>query len=149
MAETEDLTRKLEEYSKFMSQVLSPDYAALSLAAQDTRNEIAAYKDLEKRLKDLNSSGPFVVDVDLGHGKVLCRATIDDTSAFFVHVGMGFHTELSTEEALVYVEKRIKLLSSQVLQHRVAKSERVRAHIQSTERILDELSNELLMRRSR
>jgi prefoldin subunit 5 len=143
---------KLEEYSKFMSEVLGPDYIAYSRAEEETRNEILAYQDLEKRLQEMRSSsaGQAELDVvDLGHRKVFCRATIDDTSTVFVHVGMGFHAELSIEEALVYVTKRVNYLTGHVLPHRAAKSKTVLAHIQSSERILDELANDLRRRRRR
>lgn len=149
---SEAIQRKLDEYSVFLRNVLRPDHEALSRLEQETRNEIAEYEDLQTRLNDLQSGsgsgsddarGCVVDVVDLGHQKVFCRATIDDTSRVFVHVGMGFHAELTVPEALVYVQKRIEFLSRTVLPHRVAKSRTVLAHVQSTEQILDELSNEL------
>ena len=161
----EEIKQKLDEYSVFLRDVLRPDHEALLRLEQETRNEIAEYEDLRTRLNDLQSGGVDAVDgvdvdarngvaaaanvvVDLGHQKVFSRATIDDTSRVFVHVGMGFHVELTVaEEALVYVQKRIAFLTRTVLPHRAAKSKAVLAHVQSTELILDQLSNELRRRR--
>ena len=145
--DAEEIKQKLEEYTKFLSKVLRPDYEALSRAEQDTRKEIAEYKDLQNRLNEHTKRGGIsVMDVDLGHRMVFCRATIDDCTTVFVHVGMGFHAELRIKEALVYVKKRIHFLTSQVLHHRAEKSKNVLEHIQSSERILDELSRELRRR---
>jgi prefoldin subunit 5 len=76
--------------------------------------------------------------------KVSCRAIVDTTTkTIFVHIGMGFHIEYTWDEALRYVQKQIDYLNHVVLPHRMTKSKTVLTHIQSSERILDELSKEL------
>jgi len=137
----EEIRQKLEEYSSFLREVLRPDSEALSAAENEARMEIEEYKELRERLTDWNSVDPHLVD--LGSNKVQCRATVDDSSTIFVNVGMGFHVELTVDEALAYVDKRIHFLSSQVLKHRSEKSRQVQEHIQSSTMILEELSREL------
>lgn len=137
----EEIKQKLEEYSTFLRNVLRPDFDVLSAAEKETRMEIEEYKQLLMRLENLAIIKPHLVD--LGFNKVQCQATVDDSSKVFVHVGMGFHVELTMEEALAYVQKRIHFLSSQVLKHRSEKTRRVQEHIQSSTLILDQLSLEL------
>lgn len=141
---TEDIKLKLDEYTAFLREVLHPDLEALLMSEQAIRNEISEYEDLHARLKNLGNGALLsVVDVDLGHQKVFCRATIEDASRAYVHVGLGFHAELTMEEALIFVVNRIDFLSRQVLPHRSLKCKEVLAHVHSSERILDELSSEL------
>jgi len=144
----QEIQEKVEECASFLRTVLRPDFDLLSRAVSETKQEIADYTDLKQRLEKLHQdkNAPACVDtnrVDLGHQKVFCRAIIDDYEHVYVHIGEGFHVELTIPEALEYLKKRINLLSSSVLPHRDAKVQKVLAHIQSSEMILDQLSKEL------
>lgn len=154
-----DLEIKFEEYAKFVRDVLRPDYQICLNLEGDIRDEISEYSNLILRISNelINKSydddlDPFIMDVDLGHNKVSCRAKVDSTTTsaskqklnvIFVHVGMGFHIEYTWDEALIYIQKRIDYLKNVKLPHRMKKTEHVLSHIQSSERILDELSHEL------
>ena len=145
----------MEEYATFLRTVLRPDYDSLCQALREIKQEIVEYEELRARLDKLQNHGDagreavlgdLTQRVDLGHQKVYyCDgATIDDNAEYvYVHVGMGFHVELSIPEALAYLEKRIVLLASKVLPYREAKIQHVLTHIQSSEMILDQLSNEM------
>jgi len=150
----QEIQEKVEEYATFLRTVLRPDYDSLCQALRETKQEIVEYEELRARLDKLQNHGEdasreavlgdLTQRVDLGHQKVYCGATIDDNAKYvYVHVGMGFHVELSIPEALAYLEKRIMLLASKVLPYREAKIQHVLTHIQSSEMILDQLSNEL------
>lgn len=148
-----DLELKFGEYAKFVRDVLRPDYQVCLNLEQEIQNEIRDYVDLCSRItkellpKDYNDdTNPLILNVDLGHDKVSCRAKVEATSGdtvIFVHVGMGFHVEYQWEEAVRYISKRIDYLQNIKLPHRQAKSKHFFAHLQSSERILDELSHEL------
>ena len=153
-----DLEIKFEEYAKFVRDVLRPDYQICRNLEQDIRDEINEYSDLISRItnelinnnydEDLN---PLIMDVDLGHNKISCRAKFDSRTTttseqrkvIFVHVGMGFHIEYTWDESIIYIQKRIEYLKNIKLPHRMDKTKHVLSHIQSSERIIDELSHEL------
>lgn len=146
----QEIRQKVEEYATFLRTVLRPDHDALLLAVNDTKREIAEYEELKERLETLQQSkdGNFssVLDterVDLGYEKVFCRAKLDNAEHIYVHVGKGFHVELTIPEALDYLNKRIRFLSREVLPYRESKVQKVLSHIQSSEIILDQLSTEL------
>jgi prefoldin subunit 5 len=165
IASITDMERKLEEYARFVRDVLRPDYQICRNLEGDIRDEINAYSDLmiritneliNKNYDDSDDSKQLIMDVDLGHNKVSCRAKIDVTSTtssehqnvIFVHVGMGFHVEYTWDEALIYIQKRIEYLNQIKLPHQMKKLKHVLSHIQSSERILDELSQELVRNQS-
>lgn len=141
-----NLQVQFDEYVQFVRDRLRPDYEALFRAEQEIETEIRDYVDLMERIKDiLQNKHESMMEVDLGHGKVFCRAKLDEASpqAIYVHVGMGFHIEFTPQEALDWIPKRIDYLTNIVLTHRRSKTKSVRTHLQSAERILDELSVEL------
>lgn len=39
------------------------------------------------------------------------QAKVEDTSKIFVHVGLGFHPELTLDEALTFIEEKEKLMN--------------------------------------
>ena len=151
-----EIELKFEEYAKFVRDVLRPDYLQCRGFEDQIRNEITEYSDLIARINNElinrdcdDDANQLIMDVDLGHNKVSCRAKVETTSSdhpnvIFVHVGMGFHVEYTWEEAVIYTSKRIEYLHQRKLPHYIKKTKHVLSHIQSSERILDELSQELL-----
>jgi prefoldin subunit 5 len=141
-----DLKAQFDEYVQFVRDRLRPDHEALVQAEREVEKEIREYEDLVNRLNELSQNEDNkMMEVDLGYGKVFCRAKMDDIAprVVFVHVGMGFHVELTFQEALQWIPKRIIYLGETVLAHRRSKTKKVWMHLQSSERILDELSVEL------
>lgn len=150
------LQEKIQEYTKFYEGKLLPELKFAQNAERETIREISDYQDLKVRL--LQSTAEEEEDgkltaaaglpkeferVDLAGGRVFCRALVEDTSKLYVNVGMGFHVELTVDEALSFVDRRVRMLESSVLPRRSATSRRVKDHAQSTERILQELDREL------
>jgi prefoldin subunit 5 len=142
-----EIQQKVEEYATFLRQVLRPDYEALARQAQETQQEIVEYEDLRLGLERLLPKNNHAQDqdeeqriVDLGHQKVFCAAVIENTEYVYVHVGKGFHVELTLPEALEYITRRLQLLSGDILPYREAKVQKVMTHIRSSELILDQLS---------
>lgn len=141
-----NLQAQFDEYVQFVRDRLRPDHDALLRAEQEIETEIRDYEDLIDRLNELvHKEDMETMKVDLGHRKVFCRAKLEDSSprVIYVHVGMGFHVEFTFQEALQWIPKRIAYLKSTVLAHRRSKTKNVWVHLQSSERILDELSLEL------
>jgi len=147
--EAQEIQRKIEEYATFVKNVLQPDLHVAAKAVTETQQEIRDYRELQTQLQELlspidTSCMRFLEPmVDLGHGKVRCRASVDDASTIFVNVGMGFHAELNIPEARAFCSKRMNFLEDQVLLPRVSRSKQIEQHLLSSGAILDQLSHEL------
>jgi prefoldin subunit 5 len=139
-----DMKEKMAEYSKFLRNVLRPDYQRASREEAKTREEISEYKDLLHRLSALEDGMAKHDMVDLGFEKVFCKAAVDNSSNVFVNVGMGFHVELTSNEARIAVEKRIRFLHDDLLKKQSEKSTIILSHIRSSETLLDQLGRELV-----
>ena len=141
-----EIQTKKKECLQFLDHVLRPELQRALSKETETTNEINEYSDLREKLVKMVSSGnKLETTVDLGHGKVSTRASVDDSSFVFIHVGMGFHVELSLPEAIQFADKRADFLRKEVLPRRSIETEKVRQHIQASEMILDGFSAELSM----
>jgi prefoldin subunit 5 len=145
----EELEVKLKEYSTFIDRKLHPELKKRVDAREQVEEEIADYRDLSTKLKALDQQdgdSPLEAMVDLGHDTVYCRGVASAESKqqlmMHVHVGMGFHVELTIPEALAFSEKRIRFLE-QILKKRVEASTMVARHIESSLLILEELAREM------
>jgi prefoldin subunit 5 len=61
----------------------------------------------------------------------------------FVHVGMGFHIELTIPEAIKFVEKRIEFLKLHKLDSKESKIKEIQEHISSAALLLNQLQEEI------
>lgn len=157
-----DLTihRKAREYAAFLESTLRPDHALAVAKADEVLSEMDEYRKLQQQLLPSSASGSpstttedATMFVDLGFGVLSCEAVIvpttsnkknedgmvDSASTIFVHVGMGFHVELTPDEAQKAIRRRLKYLQG-VYKARQAAADAIKKHIHSTEQILDELA---------
>jgi prefoldin subunit 5 len=170
-ASDNEMEQRMKEYQTFLTSVLRPDLQRAQRDQQETTTEIRDYKELKEKLQDLRTksgtTGTTTMLVDLGHEKVFCNAEIscsgamkgndnvtsDDSDAaavpplqmpfVYVHVGMGFHVQFTINEALVFVDRRIEFLESQVLKKRRARVDEVKKHVCTSEMILSEIVSKL------
>lgn len=63
----------------------------------------------------------------------------DNPKSIFVNVGLGFHIEFTTDEAMQFCNNRIQFLKTNVLPHRKTKLTQIQDHFQSSLNILQEL----------
>jgi prefoldin subunit 5 len=145
---TAEIQQKINEYSSFVEKVLGPDLQQAEESRNVIQKDIQEYQELQQRLtamQKMEVQPPTQLDsvVDLGYNTLHCRAVVANTQTLFVHVGMGFHSELTVPEALVFLKKRIDFLSKQVLSGRQEKVHQVQAHVESAVSILRELQREL------
>jgi prefoldin subunit 5 len=138
----------VKEYSTFIDTKLHPELKKRVDAREQVEEEIADYRDLSTKLKALvaqQDDSPLEAMVDLGHDTVYCRGVASPEQnkplMMHVHVGMGFHAELTIPEALAFSEKRILYLE-QILKKRVEASTMVARHIESSLLILEQLARE-------
>jgi Prefoldin subunit len=157
-----DLRQRIEECSRFIETVVRKDWEAASRDAQRVEDECEEYRDLKAKLAGLQQGGGqqqgqddgtkastastaeamVAPVVNLGHNRLFCRARVPDASFAYIHVGMGFHVQLTIQEAIQFVDRRLDHLHA-VRTHRKDKEKRVRTHLRQSEAILDELTNEL------
>mmetsp|Transcript_19551 Transcript_19551/g.53834 ORF Transcript_19551/g.53834 Transcript_19551/m.53834 type:complete len:141 (+) Transcript_19551:4360-4782(+) len=138
MEDKEDVADRIAEYQTFVDQVLRPELQTVQRSAGETVQELKDYNDLVNRLHRLEP----LAQVDLGHQKVFCQAEFDPDNIILVHVGMGFHVELTIPEAVSFCSKRIQFLEH-VLETKRAKVKRVEEHLESSSLILQELSKQI------
>lgn len=142
-----ELREKLEEYSTFLDSTLYPELKRTVAARQETQDEINEYRELHDKLgvmmQQKNEKEPLEAMVNLGHELVYCKAQVDDPSTVFVDVGKSFFIELTREEALAAIEKRISFLQEHVLPKRVQDASRVASHLESSLMIVEALSRHL------
>ena len=80
--------------------------------------------------------------VDLGHGTLFCNA-VGELDTIYVHVGMGFHVEMTVTEAIAFVKKRLSFLETNVLKRKEAQVREITDHIVTASAILDELTQQM------
>lgn len=135
-----DIKGKSNEYAEFLKNVLQP---TLEIALQKERQIYQEIREYEELSNKLQMNIPSELSVDLGHAKICCNATIDPHQHVFVNVGMGFHVEFETGEAVQFCKIRSSFLRSQVLPKRLRDTETIRQHIRESEMILDAIAAEI------
>ena len=139
-----EIRSRIDEYSSFISSTLRPQLEAAVKAREEVELDIKEYEALQAKLANIEEKkGQAVKDtvVDLGHELIYCKAAIDDPSRMYVHAGMGFHVEMTVEEARTFVGKRIALLK-QSLELKTHKATTIAVHIEETILVLQQLGNE-------
>ena len=145
--EIDELRTKMAEYASFIDKTLQPELLAAVTAREETEAEIAEYEELLEMIRMVLTNAPTKKPldsmVDLGHEIAFCKATIHNPQQLFVHVGMGFHAELSLDEAIGFCDARISFIESQILTKRVDKAKQVAAHLEASLVMLQELAMEV------
>ena len=140
---SEEQQQQLSDYVRFVETVLKPKLLAAESGAAAVRTEIADYRELARHLHDRIRSGtidrPIDSEVDLGHRRVFCAARVENPARLFVGVGLGFHVELTPEEATGAAERRVSFLEAHRLKAKESEIEEIKTHISSASMILDRL----------
>ena len=160
----DEIRQKIEEYSTFIKTVLQPNFEHDELSYNIVKKDIDEYEELNNQLvamiedQEQPSSQTIAKHqqhmVDLGYKTLYCKASIVDDSSdpssntpanrmIFIHVGMGFHIEMTLHEGVEFVAKRIQLLKEQKLIPMQHKLKETTNHIDSATSILRELQKEL------
>jgi len=104
MAETNEMERLAYEYQllQAQAQLLAQNLELLTLG----RNEFQAVKETLEELKKVEEEKPEIL-VPIGAGSFL-KARIEDKENAIVSVGAGYAIEKNLDEAIAYLEARIK-----------------------------------------
>lgn len=139
-----EIRSKIDQYSSFISSTLRPQLEAAVEAREEVQRDIKEYEALQAKLANTEKKkGQSATDtvVDLGHEVIYCKAVIDDPSKIYVHAGMGFHVEMTIDEAANFCSKRINLLK-QSMELKTHKATTIAVHIEETILVLQQLGNE-------
>lgn len=136
----EFLEAKLKEYSSFIDEKLYPELNRRVQAREEVEQEIADYKELIAKLSEIQAQ-PIEAISDLGFDTVLCHAVAPFPAKMFIHVGMGFHAEMTRNEGIDFCNKRISFLDK-LLTRRAEEASEVALHVESSLTIIEELVKE-------
>lgn len=141
-----ELREKLKEYTHFLDSTLYPELKRTVSAREVIEKEMLEYQELYNKLQVIqqsNTSKNMEAMVNLGHELVYCKAHVEDPSTVYVDIGKGFFVQLTIQEALPVIRKRISFLQAQVLPKRVKDATRVASHVESSLVIVQALSQHL------
>lgn len=111
-------TAKVESYEAFLNERLKTDLKKVMDIRDNVNSEIAEYLQLRNVIEKIKESDSAEVDtlktmVDLG-ANFYCQARVSNPDKIFVCIGFGFYVELSLDEALSFIDKRVTLLNSRL-----------------------------------
>mmetsp|Transcript_1563 Transcript_1563/g.3365 ORF Transcript_1563/g.3365 Transcript_1563/m.3365 type:complete len:236 (-) Transcript_1563:153-860(-) len=101
------------------------------------RNENNSTSKSSKKFK------PLKLFTDICHSTIYCQATIPNPRTIYVHIGFGFHAEFTLEEAIQFVDRRLRYLEKEVLVHRIEVARGVAADVERALELLEELGGEM------
>ena len=113
--------RTLNSYRAFLSQKLEPELRQSHEKLVSVQEKLHEYETFTKQVDQLCKTTPFIstsssknesdeenttVRVDIG-SEILCDAVVEDPSAIFVDVGLGFFCEMRPDEAVRHASRCI------------------------------------------
>jgi prefoldin subunit 5 len=145
-----ELREKLKEYSKFIDSTLHPELKRTVSAREETQDDIREYHELYDKLIVMNhnreqkeETPPLEALANMGHELCYCTAVVEDPSTVFIDVGLGFFVELTLDEALSVILKRIAFLETKKLPKRIEDARKVAADVESSIIMLEALARDL------
>ena len=145
MSTSDELQTKITEYANFISQTLQPQLQSAVDAKEAIEKDISEYVQLRNRLQRLENqmdnikTKPIEALVDLVHGAIYSKAIISNPRSLYVDVGLGFMVEFTLSEALIFIDKRVKYLEEEVLNHRARVAEKIVSDVENALELLEEL----------
>ena len=108
------LSKKVTEYEKFLNERLKSDLQTVLDVRDTVFSDIAEYRQLHSVIESLQrreEGTDLKTMVDLGCNFYV-QARVADPSRVCVAVGFGVFVELTHEEALRFIDKKVALLNS-------------------------------------
>lgn len=149
MSTSDELQTKITEYANFISQTLQPQLQSAVDAKEAIEKDISEYVQLRNRLQRLENqmdnikTKPIEALVDLVHGAIYSKAIISNPRSLYVDVGLGFMVEFTLSEALIFIDKRVKYLEEEVLNHRARVAEKIVSDVENALELLEELGADI------
>ena len=107
---------KVKKYEEFLNDKLRKDLETVLKTQEEVDSKIAEYLQLKSAIENItnNDRGAgkgLKTQVDLGCN-FYCQAQITDPSKILVSVGYGFFVEFTLDEALRFIDKKCKQLTT-------------------------------------
>lgn len=118
MAEGGDIPKKITEYERFLNERLKTDLKSILEIRDNVYSDVAEYMQLKNVIETVGKKGGgegeedrcLKTMVDLGCN-FYSQACIPDPSRVCVAVGFGVFVELSHDEALKFIDKKVAHLN--------------------------------------
>lgn len=107
---------KLEKYEHFLNNVLREDLRLVLENRDKLYEDIAAHSQLKQVIDCINEvphEEGLRTQVDLG-SNFYVQSHVPDVSRIYVNVGLGFHLELTLQEALTFIDKKLEILNAKL-----------------------------------
>ncbi|RDD36799.1 Protein UXT-like protein [Trichoplax sp. H2] len=122
---------KLTKFEQFINEKLKGDLALVNERRESVCQQIANYLKLRQSIENLQLLGEdgktLRSKVDLGCNFYV-QANVNDTSKIFVSVGFGFYLELTLDEAIKFMGKKIAHLT-EINQKLTVEASKIKANI--------------------
>ncbi|KAG5671253.1 hypothetical protein PVAND_001461 [Polypedilum vanderplanki] len=108
------INKSPEEIERFINDTLKLELANLEKALMKINEDMLEYMQLEQSLEFIKKHKPdgFKTQVDLDTNTFM-EAQVDKIEPIIVNIGLNVFLELGLEEALKFLELRIKILNKQ------------------------------------
>ena len=112
MDSSQPISDKVLKYEEFVNEVLKNDLKHVLEERDKIYDEIAEYMKLQTSIERLKTveTRPIKEMIDVGCNFYM-QAEVKNTEFIYVDVGMGLHVQLTFEEALKFLKKKIDQLT--------------------------------------
>ena len=118
----ENISSKVVEYERFLNEHLRADLRSVLERRDAIYSDKAEYTQLKATVQHLiNEQGcpqkkePLKTMVDLGCN-FYTKARVQDYSRIIVAIGLGFYLEMQLDEAVVFIDKKVAVLTKEAEQ---------------------------------
>ncbi|KAI9594121.1 Prefoldin subunit-domain-containing protein [Syncephalis fuscata] len=126
-----EIQQKLARYETFVNERLKPDLEQTLVLRDQVFTKISEYEKLQLHLGTIKEQelDSLTTMVDLGCS-FYAQAKVPDTTYIYVSIGYGFHLQLTIDEAVVFIERKIKHLRKMGDTY-TNEAAKIRAHIKT------------------
>jgi prefoldin alpha subunit len=111
----EDLRAKIDRYERFLDETLRVKLQQVYARRAEVVKEIEAYEKLGSTLKTMQGEKMKSAKASINIGcDIYMQAIIPDASMVTVDVGLGFFVEMTVDEGIIFVDKKVALLQRAV-----------------------------------
>lgn len=117
MSQSSELKQKILSYETFLNDVLKEDLKKIHLKLDYLQGEVFEYIQLKNYIETLKqqklNEETLKTQVDIGCN-IFIQGNITDPNQIMVAAGLGYYVELSLDEALPVVIRRINILEKEI-----------------------------------
>lgn len=122
---------EIQKYETYINEVLKSDLNRVCSQLDQVTTDLAEYQQLTQTIKLLNefkeTGQVYKTMMDIGCNYFM-QTRVDDLSHILIDVGVGCYLELTLDEALKFIETKVKFLNNKQALLR-EKSAKIKGHI--------------------